>query len=69
MKIPRWILEQHCETSRQFASRKRKELREVLRALDTFRIGCAYVPKYEAMERVEEGLEAMKEAMEVKHWR
>jgi hypothetical protein len=34
-------------TNRQWKQRKRREWKAVLKAIDTFRMGCAFTPAYE----------------------
>lgn len=44
-KIPDHVLHNtKTYTAREFKAQKRKQVREVLRALDELRTGCAYLP-------------------------
>jgi hypothetical protein len=37
-------------TNREWKQRKRREWRAVLKALDTFRMGCAFTPAYDRVK-------------------
>lgn len=56
-------------SARQWKAMKRKELQAILRAFDTFRLGCAYTPIYPSpVETVDSLLDEMKRKLSVKHW-
>ena len=55
-------------TQRQFKSKKRQQLKEVERALDEYRLGCAGSPAYPYIHELENALHAMIDAQSVKNW-
>ena len=69
VRAPDWLLLQEGITNRQWKSRKRKELKEVIRAFDNYRTGCAYCPGEDGeADQLGKLLEQMKEAHSVKEW-
>lgn len=55
-------------TVKQWRARKRRELKAVMSALDTFRLGCAYTPvNYFVIDDLEKTLTSMAQAMKG-HW-
>ena len=68
MSAPKWLLKQEGITQRQWKSQKRKELKEVIKTLDTFTLGCAYVPAYDEINQVGKLLKEAKDKLSVKKW-
>ena len=57
-------------TQRQFKQQKRRELRDVQKAMDEFTFASAWVPGYEdgTVDRIRQDLAMLKEKMSVKNW-
>lgn len=56
-------------TTRQWKAQKRREWRELIRAYETFRLGCAYTPVYPTLvNRLEADLKFGSHALSVKEW-
>lgn len=56
-------------TMRQWKSKKRKELRAVLKAVEEFRLGCAYTPCYpDPAHTLDTLLKEMERKLSVKYW-
>jgi hypothetical protein len=57
-------------TLREWKGTKRRQFRDVLKAVDVFRHGCAYVPGFVDHEPpLSKALEGWKDAMSVKNWK
>lgn len=58
------------KTKRAFKQQKREDLRQLIRALNQYRLGCAHtgVEAYKALERIERDVEIIKKAISVKEW-
>lgn len=70
-KIPKHILKiSKTATSRKWKSKKRKEIRVALKAIDDLRRGAAYLPNYRfrILENAEHALEKIKDDCSVKSW-
>lgn len=57
------------ETVRQFKQRKRREIRAAIAAFERFRYGCAYAPGFSFVRGINQALEQIKQACQVKRWR
>jgi len=68
--IPPYVLKNMgLKTTREFKSRKRKELREIKRALDKYYQGCAYCPGYEnEITQIRNLLKKLEELQSIKQW-
>ena len=68
--IPPYVLENmKLKTTRQFKSRKRKELREIKNALAKYHQGCAYCPGYEnEINELGKILKKLEELQSIKEW-
>ena len=57
------------KTTREFKSRKRKELREIKQALNKYHQGCAYCPGYEnEIKELGKILKRLEELQSIKEW-
>jgi|GEM_PF-7044468 len=54
--------------ARKFKARKRKELREALKALSVCRMGCAYTPAYDLLCRAIADIETSIQECSVENW-
>lgn len=55
--------------ARAFKSEKRKQLREVLRAMEQLRSGCAYFPNgHQPVVAIKDQLEALAKELSAKEW-
>ena len=68
--IPPYVLENMgLKTTRQFKSRKRKELREIKNTLAKYHQGCAYCPGYEnEITKLGKILKRLEELQSIKEW-
>ncbi|MCK5128148.1 MAG: hypothetical protein KAR42_17970 [candidate division Zixibacteria bacterium] len=68
--IPFYVLEaMKLKTTREFKSHKRKELREIKKALDKYHQGCAYCPGYEnEIKELGKILKKLEELQSIKEW-
>lgn len=64
MKIPEWF---GC-TERQWKTKKRSEMKQLIRTLDVFRAGCAYTPVYQEFKAASDVIRKMQEVLSVKSW-
>ena len=65
----KWICNQTRLTSREWKSRKRKEIREVIKAFEIYRLGCYYTPDGEGeVGQIDEALKSIKQKLSVKNW-
>lgn len=55
-------------TKRNWHQMKRAELRELIKALDVFRLGCAYTPAYADVLAIEKALSSAKQKMSLREW-
>jgi hypothetical protein len=68
-KLPAWFLKQERVTPRQWKARKRKEVKETLRALGNLRTGCVYLPcGAEPLRKIAKELQQIKKQLAVKSW-
>ena len=68
-KAPRWLLDKLGITQRQWKSKKRKELKQLIKLFENYRLGCFYCPNYDTeIQDLERVLEQMKESHSVKNW-
>jgi len=66
---PKWIREREGVTNRQWKARKRRELKAVIRAMDVYRMGCAYCPgKSGEVVAIDSALRGLKHLHSVKMW-
>lgn len=66
---PKFLRERYGITTRQWKSRKRKELREIQKALSAYRIGSAYCPSANnAVVEIKTALDQLAYALSVKQW-
>lgn len=57
------------KTIREWKAKKRKELKEVLKAVSEYQTGCAYCPGYETdTDELFKILKKMKESHSFKNW-
>lgn len=64
--LPTHILSREQLTMRQWKAKKRKEFREIKKAFNSFRDGCAFTPVHHKIHDLEETIDAMWE--ELKNW-
>jgi hypothetical protein len=55
-------------THRAWKSRKRQEWRAVIRALETFRLGCAFTPVRSETLNIIEQAESLTERLSIREW-
>lgn len=67
MKLPAYMLKKYG-TARNYKKEKRRQLREVKRALNSFRFGMAYCPAYKEVERAIDEIDAALEKVSVQNW-
>ncbi len=68
-KAPKWVLKQEGITQKQWKSRKRQELKILLKALRKYRMGCAYCPGYSGeIGIIQSNLEELKKLQSVEKW-
>ncbi len=68
-KLPSYITRQFGGTSRSFKKIKRREIKELQRALDKFRLACAWVPYGPGrVGAIKANIDALKEEMSVRSW-
>ena len=68
--IPQWMLD-NCGygTARLFKRDKRREVRELARALDQLQIGCAWLPSGTTHpDAIQRHLNALKDELSAKNW-
>jgi len=68
MTAPPWFLRQENSTNRQWKSLKRKELKEIRRAVNMYRPGSAYCPGYEDFIKLEKILSKLIDMHGVYKW-
>ena len=58
------------KTKRDFKQQKRKDLRQLIRALNQYRLGCAFTgdAACNAFDRINKDIEIIKKAIAVKEW-
>ena len=71
MRFPSLVLKTYkVKTSREFRSIKRRELREVIKAIDELRVGCYYLPDGgDAVDKMDKIAKDLKVQLQVKNWR
>lgn len=69
-KIPKWLLQRDGITTRQWKAEKRRELKAVLDAWETYSSGSAYCPGYNHEEHADvvQALIKLRDALSVKNW-
>jgi hypothetical protein len=68
-KCPQWLLKREGISQRQWESRKRKELKNVIKAFGEYRMGCAYCPGTEGeVGEIEKLLTKLQELHKCKNW-
>lgn len=68
-QIPKWLLEKEGITARQWKARKRRELKEAIRAFDVYFIGCAFTPAKDGQDgRIKDAFKSLKQVLSVKNW-
>lgn len=65
---PEWLLKQNRITQRQWKSRKRRDLRALEKALENYRLGCAYTPGHAAIDGLDAVIKIMRQTHSVKAW-
>lgn len=66
---PRWLLQREGITQRQWKSRKRRELKAIIKAFENYRMGCAYCPGTDGeVGELQHLLERLKDSHSVKKW-
>lgn len=69
VKAPKWLLVRDGLTQRGWRKKKRRELRELIRVFEIFRLGCAYCPgKDGEVGRIDQALTELKRKLSVKEW-
>ena len=69
MKPPKWLLQREGLTYRQWKSRKRRELQKVIKAMETYNLGCAYTPSKKREDiTIQFALASLKHELSVKNW-
>jgi hypothetical protein len=69
MKVDPWILKSTKMTSRQWKARKRRELRDLKKALHVYRLGCFYTPSKDGeVGQIEDCINSIERAQSVKNW-
>ena len=67
--IPKYVLKNSgIKTTREFKQRKRKEIREVIRAMKNFQLGCAHAPGHESFCTALKAAEETKDKCSLKNW-
>lgn len=67
--VPKYVLvNQRCANTRAFKVKKRTELKAVVEAVRTLSLGCAYMPGYEQINRIEHCLAELKRETSEKQW-
>lgn len=68
-QIPAFILDSsNVRSQREWKALKRKEARDVLRAVQQFQLGCAWTPAYRAIAALEPELKAIIKRLSVESW-
>jgi len=67
-KAPKWLLKREGITQRQWKSLKRTELRNVIKALDIYRSGCAFCPGAREFGTIVSALDQLEKSHSVKEW-
>ena len=68
-EITNWIPENSGQTAREWKARKRKELEQVRKALDVYRMDCTYTPANpNDIVLIKMLLEGIREAQSVENW-
>lgn len=65
---PDWLLKREGITQRQWRARKRRDLRALEKALDNYRMGCAYTPGHVAIDQLSTTIKIMRQTHSVKAW-
>lgn len=65
---PDWLLKREGITQRQWRARKRRDLIALERAIEKYRMGCAYTPGYSAIESLSIHIKIMRQTHSVKAW-
>jgi hypothetical protein len=66
---PKWLLEREGVTQRQWRARKRRELFAIKKAVDTYRMGCAFTPNgQEICEKISRMVYDLRVSHSVKNW-
>jgi hypothetical protein len=65
------LLPDHMGRIQKFRIQKRQEFRDVMKAIDTFRFGCAFTPAYDtgAITRLEAAMKEVKEQISPRQWK
>jgi hypothetical protein len=68
--IPKWLLEEENLTSRGWKQRKRRELRQAIKAMEHVRLGCAYTPNVDGVSigEIMQHLNKLSMAWSQKEW-
>jgi len=68
-KIPKYVLKNlGLQTQRQFKALKRHQIRQIMKALDDYRMGCAYCHGRFDVGEIAKRLEKCKKQLSVKEW-
>ena len=69
IQIPQYVLK-NCKTQtlREFKALKRKQLKVVKQALNSYRQGCAYSPAFKSIIHADELITKAIEAQSAKNW-
>jgi hypothetical protein len=66
--VPKWLAKEYGG-AHEFRSLKRHQLRDLVKALDELRMGCAYFPCHEfPIDKIAEQVAILKDALSVKKW-
>ena len=67
--VPPYVLKNmNIKTTREFKSRKRKELREIKKAVSEYHRGCAYTPGYDEINELDKLLNKIQTMQSIKEW-
>ena len=69
--VPKWALKNMgLRSQREYKSLKRKQVRQVIKEMESLQLGCAYAAGYEdgLIDRINADLKELKERMSVNNW-
>ncbi len=69
IKIPKDVLRNgNWNTTRNFKAFKRINIKQIIFNLEQLRMGCAYMPCYEEIKKIDRLLKIIKEKTSIKNW-
>lgn len=67
--IPRYVTEKYKNGARGFKSQKRQQLRQLKKALNDLRIGCAFFPcAMDPVDAIAERVQYLERELSIKNW-